>query len=182
MKNQIQWDWKEAVGQWGKDKIIQDVLQDNYTDSTIFILAKREVFQIINKSSFNFVTCDGGRLFDEVYYLAVETTKKQILRYQNGKKSFLSENNCPLTGQQIVQKIISRIANNIRNLYDPRYKESIPRTRNPLQALYDFSLKIESEYLDPLSILLAEEDEDDEEILNLLIEQIDSKSIKDIFK
>lgn len=182
MKNRIQWDWKETVGNWAKDKIIQDMLIDNYTDSTIFILAKQEVWAIIDKSSFNFITNKGGKLFDEIYYVAVETTKKQILRYQNGKKSFLSENNCTLTSQQILQKIISRIANNIRNLYDPRYKESIPRTRNPIKAHYEFSMNIYNAHLDPLSILLMDEEGDDEEILNLLIAQIDSESIKNICK
>lgn len=177
MKNQIQWDWKKTVGHWTKDKIIEDMLQDNYTDSTIFILAKREVFQMINKSSFNFVTGEGGRLFDEIYFVAVETTKKQILRYQNGKKSFLSENNCPLTGQQILQKIISRIANNIRNLYDPKYKESIPRVRSPIAAHYEFSINLYNNYLDPLSILEYEEN-----FVDNLISKIDINFLKDIFK
>jgi len=147
------WDWKESISRWSKDKIFDDLCKENCVDSTIYVLGKREVFQIINKSSYDFITKSSG--FDDVYPFVVQVTKKQIFNSLSGKKSFLSLED---TNGEIVNKVISRLANNMRNVFDPRYKNCIKDAQKHIRGNLIEQISYESS-LDPLSILIMEEDE-----------------------
>jgi hypothetical protein len=170
--NQIQWNWRDTVINWDREKIFEDLLQECYVDSIIFLMAKAEVYGIIDKSSFRFVIADGK--FDDFYPLAVEDTQMQIKKFKNGKKSFLHSVNCTFTNQQILQKIISRIANNLRNLFDRRYKKSVPWEQQ-INVRYEYFESIYTIDCNPLDILLIEE-----EILNNYIVSIDKNFIQNL--
>lgn len=142
----IVWDWKESVGTWSTDRIFADLLKTE--ESTIFVLAKEDVAKILQKSNFSFTVQQMD--FDEIYKMAVDTTKVQIKKSLKKKEKFVNTDD----SLGLIRTIISRIANNIRNLFDERYKGNIRGVYN------SFSDEIELlSSQDALDILIEHEDE-----------------------
>jgi hypothetical protein len=164
------WDWKETVSNWNREKIINDLLKEDYVDSVIFMMAKPEVYGIINSCNYKFVIADGN--FDDVYPLAVNMLKKHIIKFLDGKKSSLSTR---IDNGEFLKKIVSKIANNIRNLYDIRYRDSIAHNRGKTKMYGDYLEDTYANTIDPLTILITEEDEAE---LNALISEMDREYIE----
>lgn len=145
------WCWQKTIAEkYTRENILDDVLQDN---SMIFEMAKEDVAKILQKTNYNFVV---QRLhYDDIYGTALEVTKKQVIKILERKKGFLfcKNENCSFENLDLVRKIVQRVANNIKNLFDDRYKNCIKKSIKE-ELINNFDDAYEDDLLD---ILIEEE-------------------------
>ncbi|MFA6760282.1 MAG: hypothetical protein WCR69_04480 [Sulfuricurvum sp.] len=147
----MSWDWQSALAsRYSAQDIFKDMASE---DSLLFDLAKEDVAKILQKTNFRFVVQQMS--FDDIYPFAVSTTRGQLQKAIHSGKMWL---NCTATCQasvlKLIKKIVVRITNNIKNLFDDRYKICIKKD------LILFANSLEQNYTDetdPLEILLNEE-------------------------
>ncbi len=153
----ISWDWKETVSKWDFEKIRNDMLDP---DGLIYEMSRDDCQRILQKTNYDFVMKIG---FDQVYKIGVEITIKQI----NKRDGFLLYK----TNLDVLKTLISRICNNIKNLFDPRYRESFVAYKD----YRDFETIDGLDCDDALTLLIMEEDEEE---LNILISKMDREYIE----
>ncbi|MFA6137396.1 MAG: hypothetical protein WC667_04845 [Sulfurimonas sp.] len=147
----IIWNWQETIAErFSRQAIFDDLLKE---DSMVFTMAKEDVAKILQTTNYSFVYQKLS--FDDVYSAATCVTQNQIIKILQKKKGFLfCKDNCEFKNSELVKKIIQRITNNIKNLFDDRYKTCI---RNDLFFINKFENAITEDDHDVLSILIAEE-------------------------
>lgn len=117
------WCWQQAIStKLSREDIFNDMLMDN---SIIFEMAKEDVAKILQKTNYNFIVQQLH--YDDIYGTALGITKKQVFKIVERKKGFLFCKNpdCSFENLDLVKKIIQRITNNIKNLFDDRYRDCI---------------------------------------------------------
>lgn len=146
--SEYKFDWKqEYINKLEtKEAILNDCLE-KLGKSLFYEFAKDDVAKILQISTnYNFIV--EYNLFDELYSLVVETTQNHIKKSVEKNSKFI---HCSMDQFEIIRKIISRMVNNFKNLFDKRYKNSITVYKNNLiDNLIDYD--------DVLSILIAEEE------------------------
>lgn len=179
-KTNISWDWKESVARWTQEKIFDDLQKD---ESTIFIMAKDDVARILQKTNFKFVVQSLD--FDEIYKIAFDKLIKQLKKQKINQSGKLYDASIDCNCMIFIQKIISRIANNIKNTFDERYLDSIKvyQINNEYFSMSDNDTSNAAEYFglhddqDALNILIKEEDQLE---YDLLIAKLDKEYIDTI--
>ncbi|MDX9756216.1 MAG: hypothetical protein RBT52_01725 [Sulfurimonas sp.] len=134
-----------------KDAIINDCLKE-ISESLIYEYAKDDFAKILRKCR-NYKFIIEYDLFDELYGFVVDTTQNHIEKSIEKNSKFINND---MGNIELINKIISRIVNNFKNLFDKRYKNSITVYKNSL--LLDNLMHFD----DALSILIAEEEAKDE--------------------
>lgn len=147
------WNWQEAMAiKYKRDEILEDILKDS---SLLLEMAKEDVAKILQKTPYSFVV---QKLeFDDIYNISACVLKKQLEKIQQKKKGFLiCSETCSFDNVLIIKKIIQRIANNIKNLFDERYKACI---KEDLKYKYHDHGDNGSTCDDALAIILIEEEQ-----------------------
>ncbi len=146
--SEYKFDWKqEYINKLEtKEAILNDCLEE-LGKSLFYEFAKDDIAKILQISTnYNFIV--EYNLFDELYSLVVETTQNHIKKSVEKNSKFIHSS---MDQFEIIRKIISRMVNNFKNLFDKRYKDSITVYKNNLiDNLIDYD--------DALSILIAEEE------------------------
>lgn len=147
------WSWQEVISRkYTRQSIFDDMLKD---ESILFDLAKEDVAKILQKTNYKFVV--QKMAYDDIYPLAASITKIQLKKFLHSKKGFFKcTDNCELKNLELVKRIVQRIANNIKNLFDERYKTCI---KQDLSYLKHEEIATAIDENDPLSIMLLEEEE-----------------------
>ena len=147
----MNWNWQEALSvKYSRDEILKDLLKDQ---SLLFELAKEDVAKILQKTNFSFAVQKLN--FDDIYNSAIYVTQAQIIKILARKKGFLfCKDNCEFKNLELIKKIIERTANNIKNLFDDRYKNCI--NKEVFCKTCDDDML---DYNDALSIMIFEENE-----------------------
>lgn len=150
---EIKFDWKKNLINKleTKDAIINDCLKE-ISESLFYEFAKDDVAKILRKCR-NYKFIIEYDLFDELYGFVVDTTQNHIEKSIEKNSKFINND---MGNIELINKIISRIVNNFKNLFDKRYKNSITVYKNNL--LLDNLMHFD----DALSILIAEEEAKDE--------------------
>jgi hypothetical protein len=143
-----EWNWKKFLSD--KFGTQENLMQDCLSGSSIFFeLCKNDVLKIIRAQE-NYKFIYELNYFDDLYFLAVEDTKKQLKRVQERKSFFV---HCGMEINTIFQKLIARIVNNMKNLFDERYQGNIQKylqtSHIDLDSMYETQ--------DAFMILLEEE-------------------------
>ncbi|MDX9757431.1 MAG: hypothetical protein RBT52_08045 [Sulfurimonas sp.] len=116
-------------------------------------MAKEDVAKILQKTNYSFAVQKLN--FDDIYNSAIYVTQAQIIKILNRKKGFLfCKDNCEFKNLELIKKIIERIANNIKNLFDKRYKNCI--NKEVFCKTCDDDML---DYNDALTIMIFEENE-----------------------
>lgn len=146
------WNWQEALSiKYSREEILKDLLKEQ---SLLFEMAREDVAKILQKTNYNYIV---RKLhYNEIYALGLEVTKKQIEKILERKKGFLfcKDTNCTFENLTLVRKIVQRIANNIKNLFDERYETCI---KENLKAKY-IENNEEGSYDDCLTMMILEEE------------------------
>lgn len=145
------WDWQLAIAEkYNRQQILDDLLLE---DSMVFAMAKEDVAKILQKTNYSFTVQDLN--FDDIYKSAIYITQGQIIKILDRKKGFLfCKDNCEFKNSQLIKKIVERIANNIKNLFDKRYKSCI--NKKVFGKTCDDDLM---DHNDALAIIISEENE-----------------------
>ncbi len=143
------WNWQLAIAEkYNREFILDDLLLE---DSMVFTMAKEDVARILQKTNYSFAVQKLN--FDDIYNSAIFVTQAQIIKVLARKKGFLfCENNCEFKNIKLIKKIIERTANNIKNLFDDRYKSCINK-----EVFFDTDADDIMDYNDALSIIILEE-------------------------
>ncbi len=141
-------DWKNLVAKkfTNNIEIIEDIISD---ESLVVVFMRDDVAKILRTDAdYDFIVTQN--LFDDLFVNALEDTKRQLKRVLSGKSKFV---NCAMNMDLFLKKIISRIANNFKNLFDERYRGSIKayRVHQREEQLITFE--------DALSILMEADEE-----------------------
>ncbi len=168
------WNWQEVAAQkYSREQIIDDMLKD---DSLVFDMSKEDVIKILQKTNFNFVVRNMN--FDDIYPLAISVTKKQLKKLLNSNKGFLKcEDFCTDKNKELIKRVIQRIANNTKNLFDDRYRTCIKKDLRTIN--YDSDTVNE---IDALTILILEEDKKEEIKVSKLAQNQHLKFIRNNIK
>ncbi|ABB44088.1 hypothetical protein Suden_0809 [Sulfurimonas denitrificans DSM 1251] len=171
----IKFDWKKDLIDKleTKEAIINDCLKE-ISESFFYEFAKDDVAKILRRTT-NYKFIVEYSLFDELYPLATEDTREHIRKAVGIKSTFI---HLDMDCLEIINKVISRIVNNFKNLFDKRYSGSVVVYQtNLLDNLVHFD--------DAFSILIAEEesklekkDEDEDEFLTAAFLKLKAKAIK----
>jgi hypothetical protein len=169
---EIKFDWKKNLINKleTKEAIINDCLKET-SESFFYELAKDDVSKILLKTT-NYKFIVEYFLFDELYPLAVKDTREHIKKVVEKKSNFI---NCDMDHIEIINKVISRIVNNFKNLFDTRYRGSVRVYKNDLiDNLVHFD--------DAFSILIAEEEakleKEKDELLTAAFLKLKAKAIR----
>lgn len=146
------WNWQVSLAdKYSRNSIFVDMMSDS---SLLFDLAKEDVAKILQKTNYRFIV--QNMHYDDIYPLSIDITKNQIKKFLKKKKGFLSCNAlCDESNLKIIKKVVQRIANNICNLFDDRYKTCI--TKDLIYLKNSLYTEVLDETNDPLEMLLLEE-------------------------
>ena len=135
------WNWQLAIAErYSRQFILDDLLLE---DSMVFTMAKEDVAKILQKTNYSFAVQKLN--FDDIYNSTIYI-----------KKGFLfCKDDCELKNLELIKKIVERIANNIKNLFDDRYKSCI--NKKVFYNTYDDDDLMD--YNDALAIMISEENE-----------------------
>lgn len=153
-----------------KEAIINDCLKET-SESFFYEFAKDDVSKILLKTT-NYKFIVEYFLFDELYPLAVKDTREHIKKVVEKKSKFI---HCDMDHLEIIDKVISRIVNNFKNLFDKRYRGSVTIYKNNLlDDLMHFD--------DAFSILIAEEEakleKEKDELITAAFLKLKAKAIR----
>lgn len=145
------WNWQLAIAEkYNRQFILDDLLLE---DSMVFTMAKEDVAKILQKTNYSFAVQKLN--FDDIYNSAIYVTQAQIIKILARKKGFLfCKDNCEFKNLELIKKIIERTANNIKNLFDNRYKNCI--NKEVFCKTCDDDML---DYNDALTIMIFEENE-----------------------
>lgn len=145
------WNWQLAIAEkHNRQFILDDLLLE---DSMVFTMAKEDVAKILQKTNYSFAVKILN--FDDIYNSAIYITQAQIIKILARKKGFLfCKDNCEFKNLELIKKIVARIANNIKNLFDDRYKNCI--NKEVFCNTYNDDLM---DHNDALAIMISEENE-----------------------
>lgn len=144
------WNWQLAIAEkYSRQFILDDLLLE---DSMVFTMAKEDVAKILQKTNYSFAVQKLN--FDDIYNSTIYITQAQIKKILDRKKGFLfCKDDCEFKNLELIKKIVARIANNIKNLFDDRYKSCI--NKKVFYNTYDDLM----DYNDALAIMISEENE-----------------------
>jgi hypothetical protein len=142
------WSWQETISRnYTRQSIFDDMLKD---ESILFEMAKEDVAKILQKTNYKFIVQDLA--YDDIYPLGISVTKTQLRKFLRSKKGFLKcTDNCEFKNLELVKRVVQRIVNNIKNLFDDRYKTCI---KQDLSYLKHEEIASAIDENDPLTILL----------------------------
>lgn len=156
MQTEYLFNWKEIYIDKLKtqEAIINDCLLEDH-ESIFFEFAKDDIKKILTKCNYKFIL--EYDLFDELYGKIIHITQRQLKRVIKDESRFVHfEMKC----LDIIDKIISRSANNFKNIFDDRYNDSVFINKyNYINDPIDLN--------DALSILLADKDEENVTAMDL---------------